>query len=393
MFRAKRIPQKTHSTLFHLFFGVLLNLLSVAHGFCFTDVVTYVHPEHTLMARIEVPVGEGPFPVVMAIHGGGFLFGDRTAFGADFIAHFTDLGYAYIAIEYRLPQEGGAHPEAIKDCMHNLHWLIDHADEYDFDTDLIVIQGSSAGSYLAMMLGLTAGLPDFQPDFGPYQGMTAQVQAVISSAGIYDWAAISTVHGGPYIGDYREDPSASPVNRAGDSACSSFLLLGGEADTGWSPPEVAQAMHDTLLAEGIYSELHLKPGEGHPALYNSTCGYCVWAFARIDPFLVSRVASPTGIGSASVPGSFRILSTSPNPFNPAVLIRYELPGADRVSLRVFDVSGRLVKVLVSASESAGVKEVTWDGRNSYGRDVSSGVYYTHLEAGGETRTRQITLLR
>ncbi len=376
-----------------MLFMMIFTLLYVPDGFCFTDVVTYVHPEETLMARIEVPVGTGPFPVVMAIHGGGFVIGDRTAYQQSFFDHYTDLGYAVIATEYRLISEAGKHPGPIRDCLHNLHWLIDHADEYGFDTDHIVVHGSSAGSYLAMMVGLTAGLPDFQPDFGPYQGLTAQVEAVVSSAGIYDWMVTTTGSGDYYIGDYKTDPDASPVHRADDSACPSFLILGGEDDSDWSPPAAAYAMDDSLIGEGIYSELYLRQGQDHPSFYDEECGYCVWAFVRIDPFLAAQVASPTGVESGNLPSHLRIVSASPNPFNPTISIRYELPVATLLSIRVIDLSGRTVRTLRSGIELAGRNEVMWDGRNDDGRSVSSGMYFTSLEAGGETRTKKITLIR
>ncbi len=382
------------SCRFSLFlFSLLFNLMWVDEGFGFTDVVTYEHPGKTLRARIEVPAGEGPFPVVMAIHGGGFVLGDRTAFETSFFTHYRDLGFAVIATEYRLLSEGGAHPEAVMDCMHNLHWLIAHADEYNINTDFIVLQGSSVGSYMAMMLGLTAGEPDFQPDFGPYQGRTAQVRAVISSAAVYDWTVSSAISGEFYIGDFMDDPAASPVNRAGDSVCPNFLLLGGENDLEWSPPASAQAMQDSLVAKGIHSELHIRPGEGHPSFYGSTCGYCTWAFARVDPFLEGVVASSTSIGSAGVPERFRILSIAPNPFNPAVTIRFELPSAGLVSFKVIGVNGRVVRAQTYNAGSSGAREISGDGKNDIGQDVPSGIYFTCLEAGGQTRTQKMTLIR
>lgn len=253
-------------------------------GYPFIDVATYQHPACTLMARISMPQGDGPFPVVLAIHGGGFRAGDRTWFKPAFHQHYNELGIAVMACEYRLVKAGGAYPTAIRDCMHNLHWLIDHANQYSFDTGRIVVQGSSAGSYLAMMLALTSELPDFQPDFGPYQDSTAQVKAVISSAGMYDWSAIET--GGAFIDDHRNDPRASPVYRCRAGSCHYFCLLGGVEDSQWSPPFTARAMCDSLKKAGHNCRLFLKKEQGHPGLYDDTDTFSKWAFARIDGFLV-----------------------------------------------------------------------------------------------------------
>ncbi|HRX51543.1 MAG TPA: C25 family cysteine peptidase [Candidatus Krumholzibacteria bacterium] len=83
----------------------------------------------------------------------------------------------------------------------------------------------------------------------------------------------------------------------------------------------------------------------------------------------------------------------PNPFNPATTIRFTTPREGPVSLKVFDLSGRLVRTLVDESLSAAVHEVTWRGQDDAGRRVASGSYYYRLSAGGETLVRKMTLLK
>jgi flagellar hook assembly protein FlgD len=85
---------------------------------------------------------------------------------------------------------------------------------------------------------------------------------------------------------------------------------------------------------------------------------------------------------------------APNPFNPSTRIRYEVPeeGA-RVTIRVFDVAGRLVKTLVDRFETAGQKTLTWDGRDECGEPVASGVYFCRMQAPGFTKTVKVTLVR
>lgn len=84
---------------------------------------------------------------------------------------------------------------------------------------------------------------------------------------------------------------------------------------------------------------------------------------------------------------------TPNPFNPSTTIRYYLPERMRVVLAVYDVSGRLVARLVDEEQSPGEKAVRWDGRNTRGERVSSGVYYCRLQAGKELVSRAMVLLR
>lgn len=83
----------------------------------------------------------------------------------------------------------------------------------------------------------------------------------------------------------------------------------------------------------------------------------------------------------------------PNPFNPETTIRYPVPRPGSVVLQIFDTRGRLVRVLVRAQKSAGEHVVSWDGRDSYGMNVASGVYFVSLKSGGQEMSRKIVLLR
>jgi hypothetical protein len=84
----------------------------------------------------------------------------------------------------------------------------------------------------------------------------------------------------------------------------------------------------------------------------------------------------------------------PNPFNPSTQIRYSLPADGRVRLRLFDVLGRALRVLVDESrQRAGYHTVRWDGRDGDGRAVASGVYFMVLETEGVRQTRRMVLLK
>jgi len=84
----------------------------------------------------------------------------------------------------------------------------------------------------------------------------------------------------------------------------------------------------------------------------------------------------------------------PNPFNPSTRIRFELPRETDVTLRIYDVAGKLVRELVKAElYPLGVHEVVWNGRDDAGRDQATGTYLYRLEAGGIALVKKMALVR
>ena len=81
----------------------------------------------------------------------------------------------------------------------------------------------------------------------------------------------------------------------------------------------------------------------------------------------------------------------PNPFNMSTEIRYELPNSSRVNLSIFDINGRLIRKLVGAHQEAGLMSVTWDGKDTYGREVSSGLYIYKLQTADHVEMKKMVL--
>ena len=116
-----------------------------------------------------------------------------------------------------------------------------------------------------------------------------------------------------------------------------------------------------------------------------------WGWA-IDDLVIQP--GPTAVDEpGAAPAAFALRANVPNPFNPATVIRYDLPRAADVALRVFDVRGRLVRTLVDEHQLAGTRTARWDGRDDRGRGVASGVYVYRLEAGDFVQQRKMTLLK
>ncbi len=95
-----------------------------------------------------------------------------------------------------------------------------------------------------------------------------------------------------------------------------------------------------------------------------------------------------------LPAVATLVSTSPNPFSGRAAIRYNLAGSEaRVSLQVFDRTGRLARTLVNEQQRPGVHTAVWDGRDDSGHELAAGVYFCRLQANEQTSSRKLMLLR
>lgn len=97
--------------------------------------------------------GEGPFPVVVHIHGGGFAFGDKRDDHMDAYLGGIKLGLAVASVEYRVSGEA-PFPAAVLDCREAIRFLREHASEYKIDPERIGLIGGSAGGNLCAMIAM-----------------------------------------------------------------------------------------------------------------------------------------------------------------------------------------------------------------------------------------------
>ena len=89
-----------------------------------------------------------------------------------------------------------------------------------------------------------------------------------------------------------------------------------------------------------------------------------------------------------IPKKFSISQNYPNPFNPVTKINYSIPRTSSVSLKIYDILGREIKTLVEEVKVAGYYEINFDGSN-----LSSGVYFYRIQAGGFVETKKLILMK
>jgi len=104
--------------------------------------------------------------------------------------------------------------------------------------------------------------------------------------------------------------------------------------------------------------------------------------------------SETGVpDDEEMPSEFALRGNQPNPFNPTTVISYDLPEPTDVRLAVYSVDGRCVAVLKEGRVPGGRRSAAWQGRDTAGNELPSGVYFALLEAGEKTAVHKMVLLK
>lgn len=212
------------------------------------------------------PEGEGPFPLLVFIHGGGWISGDKSDF-RDEALWFTEQGFATACIQYRLAPVH-PFPAAIVDCQRFVQFARQESREFGIDPDRLGAFGSSAGGYLATMLGLLG-----EPIRPTGLGADPRVQAVVDFCGITDlthprerhfpiaWSFLEAYVGGPWSECPERWEEASPI-RYVDAGAAPFAIFHGLEDD-VVPIEQSRELAARLRDAGVPVELHEFPGEGH----------------------------------------------------------------------------------------------------------------------------------
>jgi acetyl esterase/lipase len=130
------------------------------------------------------PVGPGQGrPVLLQIHGGGWVIGDKREQGGPLMAHLASRGWVCFAINYRLSPRA-TFPDQIVDVKRAIRWIREHAAEHGGDPDFVCVTGGSAGGHLAALAALSANDPRFQPGF---EHVDTRLAAAVPFYGVYDF--------------------------------------------------------------------------------------------------------------------------------------------------------------------------------------------------------------
>lgn len=212
--------------------------------------------------------GEGPFPAVVCIHGGGFRAGTREGYDA-LCVKLAERGYVAVTVTYRLAP-AYQFPAAVHDCKAAVRWLKARAETYQVDPRRIGAMGGSAGGHLALFLGVTAGVPAFEGQ--GHLNQTSDVNCVVSYFGPSDFTqsygksvdaheVLPLFFGGNLEQKRREHIVGSPLYWVTPAAAPT-LCIHGTKDT-YVAHEQAVWMVDRLKSCAVEAQLVTLEGAGH----------------------------------------------------------------------------------------------------------------------------------
>jgi hypothetical protein len=171
-------------------------------------------------------------------------------------------------------------------------------------------------------------------------------------------------------------PPSSPGNPLGTvrfldgfTSIGSVRLIGGVATLHWTPP--------TLGSHAL------------SAVYSGDAS----RFGSISPTEIANVLTTLGTDRATLPQAVYLSAPSPNPARGGTALRFGLPHEARVSIQLYDITGRLVRELADGRFAAGEHSLAWDMRDEAGAAVSTGMFFVRLVADGVARTGMLVVMR
>ncbi len=231
---------------------------TLSYANCYVSEPVGYRPLHL---DLHVPPGDGPFPVVLWIHGGGWMSGSRAMLPAPiapygFHERLVGRGYAVADVDYRLALEA-KYPSQLVDIQAAIRWLRHFSGQLGLDATRFAALGESAGAHLAMMAGLAGegelALQAIVNWYGPAHLLMPHADDPGSN--------LAVLLGGP-IGERSEFARwASPLHNVHEQAPPLLSVHGTEDDL--VPFEHAAMLTDGWRQLGLRADLVTAQGAGH----------------------------------------------------------------------------------------------------------------------------------
>lgn len=225
--------------------------------------------QHLQLDLARPKKGDGPFPAIICIHGGGFRAGKRESYDAQCI-RLAQQGYVAMTVSYRFAPKY-PFPAAIHDVKAAVRWARANAAKYKIDPARIGVTGGSAGGHLAQFLALTGDLKEFEGAGGNAE-QSSQVACVVNVYGPSDFTksygksvdaaeVLPLFLGGNLETARKQHLRASPLYWVTPRAAPTLCIHGTEDK--YVAHEQAVWLIDKLKAAGVEAELLTIEGAGH----------------------------------------------------------------------------------------------------------------------------------
>jgi acetyl esterase/lipase len=286
-----------------LLLALSLTFAAAASAGTFTtyDALEYANPGQTLLLDLRVPDGPGPHPVIVYLHSGAWISGDR--FGGPARRQAT-RGYAVASIDYRLAPRF-IWPAQVEDAKAAVRWLRANAARFHLDPSRIGVFGSSSGGHIGSVLATSAGVPALEGLHLGNAQFSSAVKVVVDLYGPTDLLRLeedklpciplngnaaymppSLLMGCPIQQCKEWTRTASPMSYVTPDD-PKFLILHGMLDC-LVPYTQSVSLHQKLEANGVDSRLILIPSGDHGGdIFNEA------KYQRIvDEFLDTHLRGP-----------------------------------------------------------------------------------------------------
>jgi hypothetical protein len=152
----------------------------------------------------------------------------------------------------------------------------------------------------------------------------------------------------------------------------------GTIDSSWTPVQAKAFYNWDMVTEDRSLGIH------NPQYAYSLCAV---SLQMLDPTTAVELIDDV------TPQSYALEQNYPNPFNPTTNIKYTIPREGNVKIEVYDITGKLVNTLVNQSMNSGSYNVTWDGKNTLGQNVVSGIYLYRIQANDFVAVKKMIMLK
>ncbi len=206
---------------------------------------------------------------------------------------------------------------------------------------------------------------------------------------------IESLNSGPLVIKIWDDNNGTP----GDLLINPISFSSSELVQGWNTLIIPTGEQPVLTEGSFFAGIQEFANSPAIGLDEDSFGFSYsdvsgWELLETGNIMVRTIvdSNPTGTELELIPNK-PVMLNYPNPFNPETTIKLDLPGSGKITLKVYNTKGQLVKTLIDNYNIAGIFTVVWNGTNNVGAQVSSGIYFYKLEASGYTEVKKMILMK